>query len=442
MSQPASPDHLQRFVGHYKELKSALCTRDNELSALQNELAALKNEVATLRTVKNNFDLTSPLLLCLIDGDGCIFNENLLVRGTEGGREAASKLRQHIVTHHGTNTDILVHVFFNRDGLGKTLKTYLNIQPETFSAFIDGFNTASPFISMLDVGVGKEAADTKIRELMRMFVRYPHVKKVYFGGGHDNGYATHINMIQNEGYLDKIILLQSYTQLAAEIKALGLPCLGNNGIFLSERIPTKSMNSGARGANGVAPVTNQSKSGHRDAPRTVVLQPTVISTSEPEQEPCLIVGGAENMRAAINVLTVLKPAPCIHYLLAKKGCLVRPTCPYGHAYLFTPEMLAYFRCLVKRGPCIFLTRGQECTDPECPSAHLCPRGSNCEERKQGICKFTAPGMHRLAISSHEDNHALIPRRPQYLTHHARTGSSSSRNLTAHRLSHRQSLLPK
>ena len=115
--------------------------------------------------------------------------------GTEGGREAASKLRQHIIAHHGSNTDILVHVFFNREGLGRALKTHLNIQPATFNAFIIGFNTASPCMSMLDVGVGKEAADVKIRggypletllfenmsnrdftfiELMRMFVRYTH----------------------------------------------------------------------------------------------------------------------------------------------------------------------------------------------------------------------------------------------------------------------------
>lgn len=85
------------------------------------------------------------------------------MRGTEGGRDAAFKLRQHITANHDANTDILVHIFFNRQGLSRALKTHLNIQPGIFSAFIDGFNTASPFMSILDVGVGKEAADAKIR---------------------------------------------------------------------------------------------------------------------------------------------------------------------------------------------------------------------------------------------------------------------------------------
>jgi hypothetical protein len=65
------------------------------------------------------------------------------------------------------------------------------------------------------------------------------VKKIYFGGSHDNGYAPSIFAIQNEGYLGKIVLLQSYTKLGAEIKALDLPCLNNNGIFLKKKLPKK-----------------------------------------------------------------------------------------------------------------------------------------------------------------------------------------------------------
>lgn len=119
--------------------------------------------------------------------------QSLLTMGVEGGREAASRLRQHIAGHFGSNTDILVHIFFNREGLGSTIKKYLGIAGPTFNAFINGFNTASPLMSMLDVGVGKESADAKIRgaciflvnfpvdphyyysaELMRIFVRFPH----------------------------------------------------------------------------------------------------------------------------------------------------------------------------------------------------------------------------------------------------------------------------
>jgi hypothetical protein len=85
------------------------------------------------------------------------------VCGAKGGHDAASELRQHIITHYGSNQDLLVHIFFNREGLGKTLDHHLAIQPETFAAFITGFNAASPLMSMLDAGAGKEAADAKVR---------------------------------------------------------------------------------------------------------------------------------------------------------------------------------------------------------------------------------------------------------------------------------------
>ncbi|QRV84855.1 hypothetical protein RhiJN_12871 [Ceratobasidium sp. AG-Ba] len=204
-------DRFQELANSQKDL---IADAEREVTVWKNahrncdsEIAALKQEIAALKRGKNTSqtDGSNPLLLCLIDGDGCIFNENLLMLGAEGGRDAAFRLRQHIITHYGSNQDLLVHIFFNREGLGKTLKSFLGIQPGTFSAFITGFNTASPLMSMLDVGAGKEAADAKIREQMRIFVRFPHVKKIYFGGGHDNGYTNNLAAIHNEGFLDKVV---------------------------------------------------------------------------------------------------------------------------------------------------------------------------------------------------------------------------------------------
>ncbi|KAG9127303.1 hypothetical protein FRC07_014932 [Ceratobasidium sp. 392] len=138
----------------------------DEISALKKEVAALKRaqaEGVDLLPTKRQYNATSPLLVCLIDGDGCIFNKHLLVLGTEGGRRAASELRHRIISDYGSNHDLLINVFFNREGLARVLKSHFGIQPGTFSAFITGFNRASPLASMLDVGAGKEAADAKIR---------------------------------------------------------------------------------------------------------------------------------------------------------------------------------------------------------------------------------------------------------------------------------------
>jgi len=415
-------DRFQLLADSQKDL---IADAEREVTVWKNahrncdgEIAALRKEIATLKQNNPESDGTNPLLLCLIDGDGCIFNESLLILGTEGGREAAFKLRQHIITHYGSNQDLLVHVFFNREGLGKTLKMHLGIQPATFGAFITGFNTASPLMSMLDVGAGKEAADAKIREQMRIFVRFPHVKKIYFGGGHDNGYTNNLAMVQNEGYLNKIVLLQSYTQLAAEIKALGLPCLENNGVFLTQKLSFKNASNVQlnTGIASPAPGINRTKSGMK--------APTPVPPPPPSGR--IKVSTGKTYKANVATLKALKPRACNHHYLTRKGCPMGTICPYGHDYDFSLELIADLRELVKQNPCLLVVKGQDCTDNECPSAHVCPQGTNCDWHKENKCKFSAPGMHGSPVSSvqgSDDDRILLA--PRFPTLHARNGSSSS-----------------
>lgn len=423
----------QSLVERFQELansqKDLIADAEREVTVWKNahrncdsEIAILKQEIATLKQNHNSVaqtEASASLLLCLIDGDGCIFNEDLLILGAEGGRSAALRLRRHIMAHYGSNQDLLVHIFFNREGLGKTLKTYLGIQPGTFNAFITGFNTASPLMSMLDVGVGKEAADAKIREQMRIFIRFPHVKKIYFGGGHDNGYTNNLATIQNEGYLDKIVLLQSYTQLAAEIKALNLPCLENNGVFLPTKLSPKTVPSAQINTNVAtsAPGINRTKSG---AKTTGSSTPAPLSSK-------IVVPTGKNFKANVVTLKGLKPRVCNHHYLTRKGCPMGTLCPYGHEYELSPEMTADLRDLVKQNPCLVTVKGQECTDDECPFAHACPQGRNCDWYKEGKCKFSAPGMHGSpvppSILGSDDDRVLLA---SYLSAaHTRNGSSSS-----------------
>ncbi|KAG9127304.1 hypothetical protein FRC07_014933 [Ceratobasidium sp. 392] len=420
-------DRFQQLADSQKDL---IADAEREVVVWKNahrncdgEIAALKKEIATLKQAKPevsrytpervgfiaNLDVlkpdgSNPLLLCLIDGDGCIFSEKLLALGIEGGREAAFQLRQHIIAHYGSNPDLLVHVFFNREGLGKTLQTYLKVQPGTFSAFITGFNTASPLMSMLDVGAGKEAADAKIREQMRIFVRFPHVKRIYFGGGHDNGYTNGLAALHNEGYFDKIVLLQSYTQLAAEIKALGLPCLENNGVFLTQKLSFKSVpnvqvNSGAPSP---APGIARAKSGAK----TPVTAATAIPPPPPSGK--IKVPTGKNYKANVTTLKTL--------------------CPYGHDYEFSPEMLADLRELVKQNPCLFVIKGRQIAlrynigTLNVRLQVLTALGI----KRSVLAHVRTAGMHGSPVSSvqgSDDDRVLLA--PRFPSLHARNGSSSS-----------------
>lgn len=119
----------------------------------------------------------NPLVLCLIDGDGNIFSQDLLSQGRVGGGQAAQLLTKGIMdylseaeqskdeasTSIAGRAQIWVSVYCNKTGLQETITSRQLCTVDQFEAFVMGFNQASPLFSLIDVGKGKEAADTKIK---------------------------------------------------------------------------------------------------------------------------------------------------------------------------------------------------------------------------------------------------------------------------------------
>ncbi|CCO26413.1 hypothetical protein BN14_00436 [Rhizoctonia solani AG-1 IB] len=89
---------------------------------------------------------------------------------------------------------------------------------------------------MMDVGRRKEAADEKIKEMLRMFVTAPQTKVVYFGGGHDSGYAGALSHYHNLGLQDKIVILQGYDRITYDLKKIPFRVMGIEGLFMSEKV--------------------------------------------------------------------------------------------------------------------------------------------------------------------------------------------------------------
>lgn len=117
-------------------------------------------------------------MLCVIDGDGNIFQDYLLTQSIEGGREAARILTSQISAYIqqqqspippstilSNRPTLWVSIFFNRKGLQNTLVKHKVCSAEQFDAFLTGFSQASPMFHVVDVGFGKEAADSKIKGL-------------------------------------------------------------------------------------------------------------------------------------------------------------------------------------------------------------------------------------------------------------------------------------
>ena len=146
--------------------------------------------------------------MCLIDGDGNIFSPSLLAQGQTGGLNAAQRLVEHIKEYlldedslSSSTYELFIYCFLHKKGLVETLaKAGYADASEQFDEFVTGFNQAGHRFLMVDVGSGKENADSKLRgrslavtcprvsHLTRRIVfltdhiRSPTTHKVFLGG--------------------------------------------------------------------------------------------------------------------------------------------------------------------------------------------------------------------------------------------------------------------
>jgi len=119
-------------------------------------------------------------VVCLIDGDGTIFADDIIARGHEGGYTAAQMLTESIQKYlrHNFSLDqfqLWTYVFYNKRGLSETLGRFnFGSAKAKLDDFMIGFNQAAGRFFMVDVGSGKEAADAKIKGVW-LTLRMPFV---------------------------------------------------------------------------------------------------------------------------------------------------------------------------------------------------------------------------------------------------------------------------
>lgn len=106
-------------------------------------------------------------------------------------------------------------------------------------------------------------------EYLQTYARFPQTARIFFGGtsvhphtpklelilfeykgGHDNGYLPTLTALQSEHLLNKLVILQGYSELAYEIRALSLPSLNVENLFR----PTKLLNSPRKQSAPMSPL--------------------------------------------------------------------------------------------------------------------------------------------------------------------------------------------
>ena len=133
---------------------------------MQNEERGLRAEIKSLRDVANR----GAFMMVLLDGDGMIFNDRYLKAGEAGGREAASTLSERLRKYFEASMEdvpvdykVIVRVYVNLNGLADACyRDGMLDNPVTLEDFAKGFTGSKILYDMVDVGAGKERADSKI----------------------------------------------------------------------------------------------------------------------------------------------------------------------------------------------------------------------------------------------------------------------------------------
>ncbi|KAI6130528.1 hypothetical protein EDD16DRAFT_1092363 [Pisolithus croceorrhizus] len=335
------------------------------------EAKALKGRLATLNGQMDSLMNQTLLVLCVIDGDACIFNDALLRQGHEGGRQAAQQLTKAVaefLTRENVHTlghlSFWITVYYNRLGLINVLERHKLCSPEQFEAFVMGFSQTSPRFSLVDVGYGRDAyihQDSRISSNIHPLSS----DTADISCGCDNTYVSTITALQSDDLLNKLAILEKTGNDQGLSRRFRLPTLTLESVFMPQRFtPPPVVTPSPLNVTGLSP---------RDSDGGL---PT------PHSPPVLSVSTNGKLIDPTLPLHKHSPPPCNEFYLM--SCTKGSTCKYSHEYVLTPEQLATLAANAKKAPCNFLKNGIQCPYGErCCWGHTCPNGPKCFHLQQG-----------------------------------------------------------
>ncbi|KAM0626526.1 hypothetical protein ACHAQG_002442 [Verticillium nonalfalfae] len=372
--------------------------------------------------------------------DESVFRREYYAR-RDGGQGAARDLQAALRQYIGqtmpelSGLPIVLKAFANADGLADTLvRTKMTRSWRDLWDFAMSFSQACETFDFVLVGSGKDRADEKIKELLRLFHKNPTCRHVIFGACHDNGYVRELEKrFPSPEARDRLTLLESF-QVGREYRSLGVsktvrmesifrtdflsgpvsPLLSSSTTAVS-RSPTASSSgvsseghathqastwaraaapfpsdegSAQHGGNGGGGGTGHTPLSAATARRFLDLESGAILVNAQGQRvdaelPALAPGAAASWNRKTNEGGMRF---CRTFQLSGR-CANKVACGYSHATLSEEERMVY-RSLMRRQKCHI---GPGCRDRTCCYGHHC----SCEGTK---CKF--PGaQHRIDVSS-------------------------------------------
>ncbi|WWD22538.1 hypothetical protein CI109_107031 [Kwoniella shandongensis] len=490
LAQSPALSHLDPAAlikAHLEGLSSALSpllAQSDEVQKLRTEVEIWKAEWVRLNDEKRKLEsmlaqsskakVGPGFTAVLIDGDGLIFQESLIQSGYAGGQRAAQTLLSAlpnlaasssisdnsnglevtveadgtVTSHSPTDSEgkssaqskelgsVIVQVFLNKSGLGTALKqTGLVPNWGVYDLFWQGFSAAHELFTVIDVGGGKEATDTKIREYLKVYARNAQCEMIVLGASHDNGYANILSSLQTESRLSKLLLLKGYSDLAPQLKQYSSRVVSIPDLFRTTRVPTTF--SSVAAATPSASTAGQSVPAPKSGKKATEALPEDISETTSEdaievfewksmsntkanfkKDKKQIQNGKDGKayakknkfnksasvgesrdneewtetsgkkkkdkkrskkdKEAADLVRNLDPRPCHTFYLSPWGCKNGDDCAYGHEYDLNDRQLDELARLAKSIICPF-AKDDRCkfSDEDCVYGHQCPNGASC-----------------------------------------------------------------
>ncbi|PQE23467.1 CCCH zinc finger dna binding protein [Rutstroemia sp. NJR-2017a BBW] len=292
--------------------------------------------------------------MVLIDGDGMIFNQDLINQGVEGGKKAANVLRASILEQcHGTTDEIeiMAKVCANYAGLSKALKRDGGLESlESFKDFTLGFTQGKANFDFIDVGHGKERADSKIKGP-------PMVRELSVTGLPTLKFD---DIFRSEKLMDRIADSATPNATHAPSTWAGVTSIPPPPGITSSPIAAKAI-----------PITTKK-------PANVVNRPSW--TPEPRGLDPPITVNREILEKIKRRTTNNKKLCNNHYL--RGPCSKGSECCFEHDYKATDEDLKAIGYLARMNPCV---NGQDCDQEDCIYGHHCPSVIIAAGSKEPTC---------------------------------------------------------
>ncbi|KAF9870504.1 c-x8-c-x5-c-x3-h zinc finger protein [Colletotrichum karsti] len=382
----------------------------------------MQQTLSGLESDNNYLKHRNPYVVILIDGDGLLFQEHYIKMGIEGGKQAAYALRSAVAEYVGSQAgevEIIAKVCANMSGLGRAMRRDGCLDSESeLKDFSLGFTQAKASFDFVDVGHGKERADSKIKEATRWHLRNYNCRQILLGISHDAGYAPFLDeILQDKESRSRVCLIEGIATVR-ELK--------NTSVHILEPLPSLFRNqklidrSGDRSAESTyfkpsvvttsptlavsppasAPASSSWAGVTKASPPPQITTPLankninlpVRQASQPkaQQSPAWNPGergldptipinqvALENIKKRTGASKLCNN----HYL--RGPCAKGDECCFEHNYRPNNDEINAIALLTRLNPC---TSGQECDVDNCIYGHHCPSvvGNTCTHP---YCKF-------------------------------------------------------